>query len=54
MNGSQTEGPDGPPASASPLQDSGAARHVAQLTGMTPEAARAFVAFHTGSFAPRP
>jgi hypothetical protein len=54
MNGSQSEGQDGPPVPASPLHDADAERHVAQLTGMTPEAARAFVAFHTGGFAPRP
>lgn len=45
MNGSQPEGQDGP---ALPLRDACAERHVALLTGMTPEAARAFVAFHTG------
>jgi hypothetical protein len=51
MNGTQPEGKDGP---ALPLLDLDTDRHVAQLTGMTLEAARAFVAFHTGSFAPRP
>jgi hypothetical protein len=48
MNGSQPQGPDGPPAPALPLHDLDAERHVALLTGMTPEAARAFVAFHAG------
>jgi hypothetical protein len=46
MNGSQAQGPDGPPAL--PLHDLDAERHVALLTGMTPEAARAFVFFHSG------
>jgi hypothetical protein len=46
MNGSQAQGPDGPPAP--PLRDLDAERHVALLTGMTPEAARAFVSFHAG------
>jgi hypothetical protein len=46
MNGSQAQGPDGP--SALPLRDLDAERHVALLTGMTPEAARAFVFFHSG------
>jgi hypothetical protein len=48
MNGSQPKGPHGPQAQDRPLQDDDAERHVAQLTGMTPEAARAFVAYHTG------
>jgi hypothetical protein len=52
MNGSQPEGQDGPPAPALPLHDADAERHVAQLTGMTPEAARAFVAYHSGRLAP--
>jgi hypothetical protein len=34
-----------PPA---PLAGTDAARHVAHLTGMTPESALAFVAFHSG------
>jgi hypothetical protein len=57
MNGSQPEGPDGPTATATaalPLHDLDAERHVAQLTGMTPEAARAFVAYHSGRYAPPP
>jgi hypothetical protein len=48
MNGSQPKGLDGPPAQDRPLQDDDAERRVAQLTGMTPEAARAFIAYHTG------
>ena len=35
MNGTHPEGQDGPTL---PLQDLDAERHVAQLTGMTPEA----------------
>jgi hypothetical protein len=31
-----------------PLAGTEAARHVAHLTGMTPESALAFVAFHSG------
>jgi hypothetical protein len=54
MNGSQPEGPEGPPASALPLHDLDAERHVAELTGMTLEAARAFVAYHSGRYAPPP
>jgi hypothetical protein len=46
MNGSQAEGKDRPPAL--PLHDLAAERHVALLTGMTAEAARAFVFFHSG------
>jgi hypothetical protein len=46
MNGPQAQGTEGPPAL--PLHDLDAERHVAQLTGMTPEAARAFVVFHSG------
>ena len=46
MNGSQAQGQEGPPAL--PLHDLDAERHVALLTGMTPEAARAFVVYHSG------
>jgi len=46
MNGSQAQGPDGPPGL--PLHDLDAERHVALLTGMTAEAARAFVIYHSG------
>ncbi len=31
-----------------PLESMDAERHVARLTGMTPEAARTFLAFHSG------
>lgn len=31
-----------------PLDSFDAARHVSLLTGMTPEAAKAFIAFHSG------
>ena len=34
-----------------PLDDGDAARHLAHLTGMTPEAAEAFAAYHSGRFA---
>lgn len=34
-----------------PLEDDAAARHLANLTGMSPEAARAFAAYHSGRFA---
>ena len=34
-----------------PLDDGDAARHLANLTGMTPEAAKAFAAYHSGRFA---
>ena len=36
-----------------PLDDGDAARQVANLTGMTPEAATAFAAYHSGRFAAR-
>ena len=45
MDGSQQHGEDEP---AAPHEDLDAERHVARLTGMTPEAARAFVYFHRG------
>jgi hypothetical protein len=51
MNGSHSEGRDGPTL---PLRDADAERHVARLTGMTPEAARAFVAFHAGRIHSQP
>jgi hypothetical protein len=51
MNGSPQDGQEGPPAPALPPADLDAERHVARLTGMTPEAARAFVAFHSGRHA---
>jgi hypothetical protein len=38
--------PDGPP-----LDDGDAARQVAHVTGMTPEAARAFASYHSGRYA---
>jgi hypothetical protein len=47
MNGSHPDGQEGPPAAALPA-DLDAERHVARLTGMTPEAAHAFVAFVSG------
>lgn len=50
MDGSQQQAQDEP---APPREDLDAERHVAQLTGMTPEAARAFVAFHRGLPNPR-
>jgi hypothetical protein len=54
MNGFHPD-PEGPPAPALPPADLDAERHVARLTGMTPEAAHAFVAFHSGLLlAPRP
>jgi hypothetical protein len=34
-----------------PLEDGEAARHIANLTGMSPEAARAFAGYHSGRFA---
>lgn len=34
-----------------PLDNGDAARHLANLTGMSPEAARAFAAYHSGRFA---
>ena len=34
-----------------PLDDGESARHLANLTGMTPEAATAFAAYHSGRFA---
>jgi hypothetical protein len=54
MNGSHPD-PEETPAPALPA-DLDAERHVAFLTGMTPEAAHAFVAFHSGRLmlAPRP
>jgi hypothetical protein len=36
----------------SPLDAGDAARQVAHLTGMTPESAETFAAFHSGRFAP--
>jgi hypothetical protein len=39
--------------SGSPLEDADAARRVAHLTGMTPEAAAAFAAYHSGRFVRR-
>jgi hypothetical protein len=51
MNGSEPQGQDGPPALSQ--EDRDAERHLAQLTGMTPEAARAFLAFHSGRHALR-
>jgi hypothetical protein len=55
MKKSHPDGQEGPPAPAFPPADLDAERHVARLTGMTPEAAHAFVAFHSGRlmFAPR-
>jgi hypothetical protein len=35
-----------------PLEDGEAGRHVAHLTGMTPESAETFASFHSGRFAP--
>jgi hypothetical protein len=52
MNGSQPQGQDDPTARAQAERD--AERHLAALTGMTPEAARAFLAFHYGRHALRP
>lgn len=36
---------------AEPLEDGQAAQHLAHLTGMSLEAARAFAAYHSGRFA---
>jgi hypothetical protein len=38
--------------SESPLENGDAGRHVAHLTGMTPESAETFASFHSGRFAP--
>jgi len=37
-----------------PLDDADAARQVAEVTGMSKEAAETFAAFHQGRYAPRP
>jgi hypothetical protein len=53
MNGSVTNGQNGQRAPAVQPPDVDAERHVARLTGMSLEAARAFVAFHSGRIAAR-
>jgi hypothetical protein len=40
--------PDDQPPAPAPLVDRDAERHVARLTGMTPEAARTYLAFLSG------
>jgi hypothetical protein len=50
MNGSVPDGQEGQRAPELQPPDLQAERHVALLTGMTLEAARAFVAFHSGRF----
>jgi hypothetical protein len=42
----QEDDPDRP----HPLDDDEAARHLANLTGMSPEAASAFAGYHSGRF----
>ena len=42
---------DGPEAPGPSLDIGDAARHVAHLTGMSPEAAEAFAAYYSGRFA---
>lgn len=53
MNASQPDGQEGAPAPPLPPADLDAERHVARLTGMTPEAAHAFVAFLSGRYSRR-
>jgi hypothetical protein len=48
----QDEAEDQTDASESPLDSGDAGRQVAHVTGMTPESAETFAAFHSGRFAP--
>ena len=48
----QDEAEDRPEPSESPLTDGDAGRQVAHLTGMTPESAATFAAYHSGRFSP--
>lgn len=46
-----TDDQDRPEAPGASLDNGDAARHVAHLTGMSPEAAETFAAYHSGRFA---
>lgn len=48
----QEEAEDRTEPHESPLESGDAGRQVAHLTGMTPESAETFAAFHSGRFAP--
>ena len=48
----QDEAEDRTEPSESPLADGDAGRQVAHLTGMTPESAATFAAYHSGRFSP--
>ena len=48
----QDEAEDPTEPSESPLTDGDAGRQVAHLTGMTPESAATFAAYHSGRMAP--
>jgi hypothetical protein len=45
---------EGPESGAEPLGSPDAARYLSRLTGMTPEAAKAYAAFHSGRWAQGP
>jgi hypothetical protein len=45
---------DGTDSGCEPLGSPDAARYLARLTGMTPEAAKAYAAFHSGRWAQGP
>ena len=47
----KTDDQDGPEPPGPSLDNGDAARRVAHLTGMSPEAAEAFAAYHSGRFA---
>ena len=48
----QDEAEDTTEPGEAPLENGDAGRQVAHLTGMTPESAATFAAFHSGRFAP--
>ena len=48
----QDEAPEDRTDPESPLENGDAGRQVAHLTGMTPESAATFAAFHSGRFSP--
>ena len=48
----QDEAEDRNEPGETPLEDGDAGRHVAHLTGMTPESAATFAAYHSGRMAP--